>query len=253
MNLKNDIKYKAGLLNTSEYLNETVFIGSKIFFRNSKRLINFAKTLKRKTEKAISKNKEIDKEAINKLYNKILDTSDEMLSLENIVSKSIGIDKKKAIEAYRQTELKCSDILKDMKKSEIAKALIVIGVGVASAAFIGAIALFFGSGPSMKSSGMITPKIDEKMIAVEASFNKATAQTVAVQTSPSAIGTVAGIATSMAPMALSMVISNLMRGPISQSPKTPQIDQAKEALMALQKQEEYLKNIKTEVSSSELP
>lgn len=280
MSLKNDIMLSSGILNESEYLGETVFIGSKMFFRNSKRLLKFALALKKKTEVAVRKGKQIDEKAIQELYTKILETSQKMKAMEEVVAKSTGADKKKAITMYKATETECTNILKLMKKSEVSKALIVIGIGSAAALFIGAIAIFFGSDPTGSFAKIkdVAGKGELKGLVDGPTSSELTKQTEIIgrsgdivdqhSTQPSssnypitdaranaaqkelesaqqAYGQeyegLKNITKSATSMGVSMVSMSLMRGLFSKLAKTPKVEDAQATMMALKKKEEELK------------
>lgn len=256
MSLKNDILLSSGMLNESEYLEETVFIGSKMFFRNSKRLLKFAMSLKKKTEVAIQKGKQIDEKALEQLYTKILATSQKMKAMEDAVAKSTGADKKNAIAMYKSTEIECTNILKLMKKNEITKALIVIGIGSAAALFIGAIAIFFGSDPSGSFNKVreVASKGELKGLTDGPNSSELERQGEVLQTATSqaelekaqlAYGqeydSLRNIGRSATSMGVSMVSMSLIRGLFSKLIKTPKVEDAQATMMALKKKEEELK------------
>lgn len=140
MNIYEDIRKNAGVIDQKQYINEeliaeAIFIGGKVLFKNSKRLMRFSTILKKKIEKEEKKSAKkgkppVDMDILIDLRDECFDASKLFFDLEAKYESAMKKENREQIKIlYNKGAVKYKRILLILKKDETKKALLWIGIG----------------------------------------------------------------------------------------------------------------------------
>lgn len=147
MNLMEDIRVNSGIVE----LNEALFIGRKIFFKNSRRLVKFSVVLGKKIEKEskkIEQGKEstVDIDILKFFKEQCTEASKLFFDLETKYELSNGKDREVFKILYEKSASQYKKLLSILQKDETQKALFWIGMQTLSIVLTLTIASFFSIG-----------------------------------------------------------------------------------------------------------